>query len=97
MEKMLKQIEMGFDPQKSFTKMNKNRDMKDGIWGQVMYLNPPVMQKTSEEICGDSEAAKNMRVKNNRFVITLMRNRFAHGFSSMDYLPGLEKVFLYKT
>ena len=50
MEKMLKQIEMGFDPQKSFTKMNKNRDMKDVIWCQVMYLNPPMMKKISEEI-----------------------------------------------
>ena len=74
MEKMLKQIEMGFDPQKSFKKMNKNRDMKDGIWGQVMYLNPPMMQKISEEIrSGNSEIAKNMRLKNNRFAITLMR------------------------
>ena len=63
-----------------------------------MHLNSPMMQKTAEEIGGgDSESTKNMRVKNNRFVITLMRNRFAHGFSSMDYLPGLEKVFLYKT
>ena len=74
MEKMLKQIEMGFDPQKSFTKMNKNRDMKDGIWCQVMYLNPPMMKKISEEIrSGNSETENNMRVKNNRFAITLMR------------------------
>ena len=94
---MLKQIEMGFDPQKSFKKMNKNRDMKDGIWGQVMYLNPPVMQKTLEEICGDSEAAKNMRVKNNRFVFTLMRKRFSYRFLPMNYFSRLEKILLYET
>jgi len=49
-EEVLEKIKMGFDPQKSFTEMNKNGNMKNRIWGQVMHLNPPVMQEASEEI-----------------------------------------------
>ena len=44
-EEVLEKIKMGFDPQKSFTKMDKNRNVKDRIRGQVMRLNPPVMQR----------------------------------------------------
>ena len=36
---------MGFNPQKSLAQMNKNRDMQNGIRGQVMHLNPPMMKK----------------------------------------------------
>ena len=41
MKKIPKQIEVGLDPQKGFTQVNKNRDVEDGIRGQVMHLNPP--------------------------------------------------------
>ena len=34
----------------SLTKMDKNVDMKDGIWGQVVCLNPLVEEKAMEEI-----------------------------------------------
>src|SRR6185437_10207114 len=78
MEEVLKKIEVGFDPQKGFTKMNKNQDVKDRIRGQVMHLNPLVMQETSEEIRGgDSETVQNMRLENNCFIRFLMRNRIS--------------------
>ena len=50
MKKMLEKVEVGLDPQIGFAKMNKNQNMNNRIWGQVMYLNPPVMQKASKEI-----------------------------------------------
>ena len=58
MKEILKQIEVGLDPQDGLAQMDKDRNMKDRIWGQVMRLDPPMMQKTAEEIRGgDSEAA----------------------------------------
>ena len=48
--------------------MDKDRDVEDGIRGQVMHLNPPVMKEATEEIRNrKTEAPKNMRKKNNRF------------------------------
>jgi hypothetical protein len=41
MKEVLEQIKVGFDPQERFTKMNKNRDVENGIRGQVMRMNPP--------------------------------------------------------
>jgi hypothetical protein len=74
-EEELEKIKMGFDPQKSFTKMDKNQNVKDRIWGQVMHLNPPVMKKASKKIgIRNSKAAQNMRLKNDSFILPLMRN-----------------------
>jgi hypothetical protein len=45
MEEILKQIEVGLNPQESFAKMDKDKDVKNGIWGQVMHLNPPMVKR----------------------------------------------------
>ena len=67
---------MGFDPQIGFTKMDKDRDVRNRIRGQVMHLNPTVMEKAPEEIRNrKTEAPKNMRKKNNRFIFSLMRKK----------------------
>lgn len=50
MEKVLEKVEMGLDAHKRLTQMNKNRNVEDGIWGQVMCFNPPMEKKTAEEI-----------------------------------------------
>ena len=49
-EQIAEQIEMGLDAQKCFAKMSKNGKMKDRIGSQMMKLDLPMMQKTSEEI-----------------------------------------------
>ena len=41
MEEILEKIKVGLDPQESFTKMDKDRDVKNRIRGQVVHLNPP--------------------------------------------------------
>ena len=41
MEEILKQVEVGLNLQESFTKMNKNRDVKDGIRGSSDALESP--------------------------------------------------------
>ena len=69
MKEILKQIKVGLDPHKGFTQVNKDRDVEDGIRGQVMHLNPPVIKKATVEIRnGKTEAPKNMRKENNIFV-----------------------------
>ena len=50
MEEILKQIEVGLNPQKSFTKMDEDRDVENGVWGQVMHLNPPMEKEAPKEI-----------------------------------------------
>jgi hypothetical protein len=97
MKEILKQIEVGFDPQEVFTQLDKDRDMKDGIRGQVMHLNPPVMKEATEEIRNrKTETPKNMRKENNRFISTLMRKRFLLGTTPMDHFLGLKKMFPHK-
>ena len=97
-EEVLEKIKMGFDPQKSFTEMNKNGNVKDRIWGQIMCLNPPMMKKISEEIrSGDSEATQNMRLENHGFIRPFMRNRISYRFPPVNHFSRLEKIRLYKT
>ena len=92
MKEILDQIEVGLNPQESFAKMDKNRDVENGIRGQVMHLNPPMVKKAPEEIGnGKTEASKNMRMKNNRFIFPLMRK----GLPIRS--PGLKKMLIYKT
>ena len=44
--------------------MNENRNIENGVWGQVMRLNPPVKKKATEEIRGwNSKPAFNKRSK----------------------------------
>jgi hypothetical protein len=41
MKEILEKIKVGLNPLEGFTQVDKNRDVKDGIRGQVMHLNPP--------------------------------------------------------
>ena len=61
----------------------------------MMHLNPPMKKKAPEEIGNrKTEAPKNMRKKNDRFVSPLMRKRFPHRSAPMDHFPGLKKMAL---
>ena len=87
---------MGLDPQESFTKMDKDRDMKNVIWGQMMHLNPPMMKKTSKEIINRKiEAPKNIRKKNNRFISFLKGKILPIRTPPMDNDPRLKNMTLY--
>ena len=98
MKEILEKIKVGLNPQKGFTQTNKNRDVKNRVRGQMMHLNPPMIKKTSKEIKnGKTEASKNMGMKNNGFIHPFVRKRLSLGSPPMDLLPGLKKVFLYKT
>jgi hypothetical protein len=71
--------------------------MKNRVRGQVMHLNPPMMKKTSKKVRnGKTEAPKNMRKKNDRFVFLLMLERLPIRTPPMDHVLGLKKVILYQ-
>ena len=44
MEKKSEEFEMGLDVQKSFAQMHEDRNMNEGIGGQMMKLDPVVAQ-----------------------------------------------------
>ena len=98
MKEILEQVEVGLDPQESFTKMDKDRDVKNRIRGQVMHLKPPMVKKTLKEVRnGKTKTTKNMGTKNNGFIHPFVRKILSLGSPPMDLLPGLKKVLLYKT
>jgi len=73
-EEVFEKIKMGFDPQESFAQMDENRNVKDGVWGQVMRLNPPVKKKVTEEIrCWNFKSAFNKISKENYLIRFLER------------------------
>ena len=95
-EEVLGKIKVGLKPQESFTQMNRDRDVKNRIRGQMMYLDPPVVKKTSEEIRNwKTKATKNMRKKNNRFVSFLMRKGLPIRTPLVDHVLGLKKMTLH--
>jgi hypothetical protein len=51
------QCPVGFDPQETFTKRDKTRNVKDGIGIQIMELNPIGKKKTTEERMRGKEQA----------------------------------------
>ena len=76
MKEVLEQIEVGLNPQESFTEMDNDRDVKNRIRGQVMHLNPSMMKLAPKEIRNrKTEATKNKRKKNNILIFFLMRKR----------------------
>ena len=78
--------------------MDKDRDVKDGIRGQVMHLNPPVVKEATEEVRNrKTEAPKNMRKENNRLISPLMRKILPHRSMPMDHSPRLKKMALNQT
>jgi len=89
---------MRLDPQESLTEMDKDRNMKNRIRGQVMYLNSLVVKKASKEIKNRKpEASKNVRIENDRFTCFFTRKRFTNRSPPMDFLLRLKEILLYKT
>jgi hypothetical protein len=47
---MLEKMEMGKDTKECFTEMGQYGEMQDGLWGQMMQLDSPELQKSMEEL-----------------------------------------------
>jgi len=49
LEKKSKEFELGLDAQKCFAQMHEDRNMNEGIGGQMMMLDPVVAQESRKE------------------------------------------------
>ena len=49
MEKESEKLKMGLDAQESFAQMHEDRNMNKGIGGQMMQLDPVVVQEPRKE------------------------------------------------
>ena len=77
--------------------MDEERNVENGVRGQMSHLNPPMVKEASEEIRnGKTKTLKNIRKENKRFVSTLVRKRFPLGSTPMNHAPGLKKMFSHK-
>ena len=77
--------------------MDENRDVENGVRGQVMHLNPPMEKEAPKEIGNRKiEAPKNIRKENNRFVPFLMGKRFPHRSTPTDHAAGLKKMLFHQ-
>ena len=47
---MLEEMKMWQDAKESFTQMCENGKMGNGLWGEMMQLNSPKLQKGLKEI-----------------------------------------------
>jgi hypothetical protein len=48
-ENALPQAPMGMGPEEEFAESDKKRDMKDGVWGHLVQLNPINKQKSTKK------------------------------------------------
>ena len=91
-EEVLEKIEVGLNPQESFTQMSKDRDVKNRIRGQVMHLEPQWGRRPWKKSETGNRGPEDMRKKNNRFISFLMGKRFPHRSTPMDHAAGLKKI-----
>jgi hypothetical protein len=45
----VEKIPMGFNSEKCFTKVNKDGNMANGVWIEVMELKPVIVKKATEK------------------------------------------------
>jgi len=63
MELVLQKIKMWLDAQKCLTQMNEDRNVENGIRGQVVCLNPPMEKKATKEIRSGKSKSRQKRKK----------------------------------
>jgi hypothetical protein len=69
LEKKVEKIPMGFDSEEGFTEMDKDCDMANGIWVEVMELKPVVVKKTPKERArGEGQTPFSKMVKYDDFI-----------------------------
>jgi hypothetical protein len=48
-EEVTEKIPMGFDSKEGFAEMDKNRDVANGVWVEMMELKPVVVKEATEK------------------------------------------------
>ena len=86
MKKMAKNVEMGLDAQESFAQMYKDGNMNKRVWGEMMKLDPVVIQESRKEIRErNSQSSLKIRGKSYDFANIFIRTIFTQGMTPLDY------------
>ena len=74
MKKVAKKVEMGLDAQKSFAQMYEDRYMNKRIWGEMMKLDPIIIQESKKEIrAGKTQPSLKLCNKSNNLARIFIR------------------------
>jgi len=97
---MLERIEVGKDSKERFAKMGEYRKMQDGLWGQLMQLDSPEVQKSIEELRNRYPKTSFHEItEHNGFKCTFERIIFSFALTPLDHRLALKKthilLFLY--
>ena len=85
MEKKSEELKMGLDAQKSFTQMYEDRNMNKRIWGQVVKLDPIIIQEAREKSqTRDSQSLFKIRGKFYDFARIFLWTIFTQGRTPLD-------------
>jgi hypothetical protein len=91
-EEEAEKILVGFDSDESFTKMDKNRNMADGVRVEVMELKPVIIKKAAEERTrGEGQSPFGKMVKCDDFVNIFHRERFTERGAPVDKILVLQQ------
>jgi hypothetical protein len=83
---------MGFDSEEGFIEMDKDCDMANGIWVEMMELKTVVVKKTSEKgTRGEGQTPFGKMVKCDDFVYIFHGERFTKGGAPIDKILVLEQ------
>ena len=74
MKKVEEKVEMGLDAQKCFAQMYEDRYMNKRIGGEMMKLDPIIIQESREEIrAGETQPSLKIWKKSNNFAHIFIR------------------------
>jgi hypothetical protein len=77
-EEEAEKILVGFNSEKCFAKVNKDRNVANGVWVEVMELKPVIVKKATEKRArGEGQTPFGKMVKCDEFVNIFHGERFA--------------------
>jgi len=93
LEKKSKEFELGLDAQKCFSQMHEDRNMNEGIGGQMMKLDPVVMQESRKERrAWKPQSSFQEGGESNNFTRIFIRMIFTQGWTPLDNRSGNQKT-----
>jgi hypothetical protein len=91
-EEEAEKIPEGFDSEESFTEMDKNRNVADGVRVEVIELKPVIIKKAAEERTrGEGQSPFGKMVKYDDFVNIFYRERFTEKGAPVDKILVLQQ------
>jgi hypothetical protein len=97
-EEEAEKIPVGLDSEEGFTEMDKNRNMANRIWVEVMELKAVIIKKAAEERTrGEGQSPFGKMVKYDDFIDIFHRERFTVRGVPIDKILVLQQPLGYKS